>query len=337
MNDTSRELAHFSERPRRRAVLAAIASVFAMPTVPALAEAYPAKAVKIVVPYAPGGAVDMFARLIAKELSTLNGQPYIVDNKGGAGGAIAASEVAKSAPDGYTLLLGATGPNAIVPAVYGAATSFDPVKDFAPVTLLASMPYVLVVNNELPVHSVADLIAYAKARDGRLNYGSSGTGGPDHLAGELFKQLAHVNVLHVPYKGSGPALADLAAGHVQYLFTSPLVAMPLVEAGRVRVIGMTGRRRSAALPNVPAIAEVLPAFELSSWYGFFAPAATPGAVVSRINSDVHRIYKSQAVRDMLAARGVQIQASTPEEFSEYVKSELARWSRVVHDAGIKAQ
>lgn len=322
---------------RRAAVALSAAALLALPALQASAQQYPAKPVKILVPYAPGGAVDIFARLMAKELSALNGQPYVVENKGGAGGAIAAAEVARSAPDGYTLLLGATGPNAIVPAVYGSAAGFDPVKDLAPVTLLASMPYVLVVNPKLPVQGVGDLVAYARANAGRLNYASSGNGGPDHLAGELFKQLAHVDVVHVPYKGSGPGLADLAGGQVQYLFTSPLVAMPLVEAGKVRVLGMTGSKRSPAMPDVPAIAEVLPGYELSSWYGFFTPAGASPAVIAKINADTRKVFASEDFREGLKKRGVNVQASTPEEFGTYVRAELAKWSKVVKDGAIKPQ
>nr|WP_232533263.1 MULTISPECIES: tripartite tricarboxylate transporter substrate binding protein [Ramlibacter] len=324
---------------RRRTALATAggAALLAVPAFHAAAQQYPARPVKILVPYAPGGAVDIFARLLAKEFATLNGQAYVVENKGGAGGAIAAAEVARSTPDGYTVLFGATGPNAIVPAVYGPATGFDPVKDLVPVTLLASMPYVLVVHPALPVRGVADLVAYARANPGKLNYASSGNGGPDHLAGELFKLLGNLNVVHVPYKGSGPALADLAGGQVQYLFTSPLVAMPLVDSGKVRVIGMTGLQRNASLANLPAIAETLPGFELSSWYGLFVPAGTPAAVVARLNADARRITASDEFRDAVRKRGVDAQASSPEEFGAYVRAELAKWSRVVKDAGIRSE
>jgi tripartite-type tricarboxylate transporter receptor subunit TctC len=327
---------------RRRTVvklsaMAFLATATATATFQTSAQPYPAKPVRIVVPYAPGGAVDIFTRLMAKELSSINSQPFVVDNKAGAGGAIAAAEVARSAPDGYTVLMGATGPNAIVPAVYGPAAGFDPVKDLLPVTLLASMPYVLVTHPALPVNSVADLVAHARANAGKLNYASSGNGGPDHLAGELFKQLGRVDVAHVPYKGSGPALADLAGGQVQYTFTSPLVAMPLVESGKLRVLGMTGRQRSAALANLPTVGETLPGFELLSWYGFMVPAGTPAAVVNKLNADVRKIYASEEFRQALKKRGVEAQASTPEEFSVFLKAEITRWSKVVKDGGIKPE
>jgi tripartite-type tricarboxylate transporter receptor subunit TctC len=325
-------------RLRRRKVLAgSVGALLLGCAFGAFAQQYPAKPVRIVVPYAPGGAVDIFARLMAKELTVLNGQSYVVENKGGAGGALAVVEVMRSPADGYTLLLGATGPNTIVPAVYGAAAGFDPLKDLAPVSLLASMPYVLVTRPDLPVKNVADLLAYARKNDGKLNYASSGNGGPDHLAGELFKQLGHVNVVHVPYKGSGPALADLVGGQVQYTFTSPLVAMPLVDSGKLRVLGMTGRRRSAALPDIPAIAETLPGFELASWYGFFVPAGTPTAIIGRINGDVRKIFLSQDLREMLKKRGVDAQASSPEELNSFVRSELAKWSKVVKDGNVRPQ
>ncbi|MGE0797228.1 MAG: Bug family tripartite tricarboxylate transporter substrate binding protein [Lautropia sp.] len=323
---------------RRRAALAYITgAALAVPAFRAHAQPYPAKPIRLLVPYAPGGAVDIFARLLARELGVLNGQPYVVENKGGAGGALAAAEVARAPADGYTILFGATGPNAIVPAVYGSASGFDPLKDLLPVTALASMPYVLVVHPSLPLRSAGDLLAYARANPGKLNYASSGNGGPDHLAGELFKQLGNVSAVHVPYKGSGPALADLAGGQVQYLFTSPLVAMPFAEAGKVRVIGMTARQRSPSLPDIAAIAEALPGFELSSWYGLFVPAGTPAAIVERINADARRILTSPEFRGTVTKRGVELQASTPEEFGVYVRSEVARWSKVVKDAGIRPE
>lgn len=323
---------------RRRAIIAAWAVALLIGgSFNATAQQYPSKPVKLVVPYAPGGAVDIFTRLIAKELNSVNGQPYIVENKGGAGGVVAISEVVRSAADGYTILLGATGPNTIVPPVYGPAAGFDPLKDLVPVTLLASMPYVLVVKRTMPVKNVKEFIAYVQKNQATMNYASSGTGGPDHLAGELFKQLAHVDVTHIPYKGSGPALADLAGGRVDYTFTSPLVAMPLAESGKVRVLGMTGPERSALLPGLPAIAETLPGFSLVSWYGFFVPAGTPKAIVQKINADVRKIYASQAFRENLKKRGVQIQSSTPEAFGTFVREELKKWTKVVKDGNISAR
>jgi tripartite-type tricarboxylate transporter receptor subunit TctC len=302
---------------------------------PAFAQSYPNKVVKLLVPYAPGGAVDIMARLMAKELATLNGQPYVVDNKGGAGGAIAAAEVAHSAPDGYTILVGATGPNAIVPALYGSRARFDPLKDLIPVSLVATTPYVLVVNPALPVKSVAELIAYAKTQSGKLNFSSAGTGGPDHLAGELFKQLTGVQATHVAYKGSGPSLSDLVAGQVQYSFVSPLPAMPLVEAGKLRLLAVTGRQRSAAMPSVPTVAETVPGFEVTPWYGFFVPAGTPQAIVAKIAADAAKVVANPDVQNALRQRGLDPQTNSPAEFDALLRKEIPKWTGLIKDAGLK--
>ena len=313
-------------------------AAFAMLLAPQVfAQAYPIKAVRLMVPYAPGGAVDMMGRLIAKEMSALNGQPYVVENKGGAGGGIAVAEVARSAPDGYTILIGATGPNVIVPDVYGAAAGFDPIKDLVPISLLATTPYVLVANPSLPVKNVAELIAYAKAQSGKMNYASSGSGGPDHLGGELFKQLTGLNVVHVPYKGSGPALVDLVAGQVQYTFVSPLPSMPLVESGRLRLLAVTGKQRVAARPSIPTVAETVPGFEIAPWYGFFVSAGTPPAIVNKILADVRKVVASDEVQQALKKRGIDPQTSSPSEFGDFVRSDLAKWSKIVKDAGVKPE
>ena len=301
------------------------------------AQAYPSRPVKLMVPYAAGGAVDMMGRLIAKEMTALNGQPYVVENKGGAGGAIAAAEVAHAQPDGYTILIGATGPNVIAPAVYGATVGFDPLKDLLPISLIATTPYVLVTNNSLPVKTVPELIAYAKAQAGKMNFASAGTGGPDHLAGELFKQMAGLSVVHVPYKGAGPALTDLMAGQVQFSFVSPLPSMPLVEAGKLRLLAVTGKDRSPAMPSVPAVAETVPGFEVAPWYGFFVPAGTPPAVVAKISADVRKVIASDEVQQALRKRGIDPVTNSPQEFAAFVRADLAKWTKIVKDAGVKPE
>ena len=301
------------------------------------AQAYPSRPVKLMVPYAAGGAVDMMGRRIAKEMTALNGQPYVVENKGGAGGAIAAAEVAHAQPDGYTILIGATGPNVIAPAVYGATVGFDPLKDLLPISLIATTPYVLVTNNSLPVKTVPELIAYAKAQAGKMNFASAGTGGPDHLAGELFKQMAGLSVVHVPYKGAGPALTDLMAGQVQFTFVSPLPSMPLVEAGKLRLLAVTGKDRSPAMPSVPAVAETVPGFEVAPWYGFFVPAGTPPAVVAKISADVRKVIASDEVQQTLRKRGIDPVTNSPQEFAAFVRADLAKWTRIVKDAGVKPE
>lgn len=323
---------------KRSTILRAGLAVCALALAPqAFAQAYPSKVVKLMVPYAPGGAVDMMGRLIAKEMSAMNGQPYVVENKGGAGGGIAVAEVARSAPDGYTILIGATGPNVIVPAVYGAAAGFDPIKDLVPISLLATTPYVLVSNPTLPVKNVAELIAYAKAQSGKVNYSSAGSGGPDHLAGELFKQLTGLDVVHVPYKGAGPSLVDLMAGQVQYTFVSPLPAMPLVESGKLRLLAVTGRQRAPAMPSIPTVAETVPGFEIAPWYGFFVSAGTPPAIVNKILADVRKVVATDEVQQALKKRGIDPQTSSPSEFSAFVRADLAKWSRIVKDANVKPE
>ena len=302
----------------------------------AFTQSYPAKAVKLMIPYATGGAVDMMGRLIAKEFSDMNGPPYVVENKGGAGGALAAAEVSRAAPDGYTILVGATGPNTIVPAVYGANAGFDPVRGFIPVSLIATTPYVMVSNMAVPAKTVSELIAYSKANPGKVNYASSGTGGPDHLGGELFKSLAGVTDVHVPYKGSGPALIDLVAGQVQYTFVSPLPAMPLVESGKLRLLAVTGKQRSAAMPNVPAVAETVPGFDVLAWYGLFVPPNTPQAVVDKIGADLRKVMAKAEVQQTFSKRGLEPQTNSPSEFSAFVRADLAKWAKIVKDAGVKA-
>ena len=325
------------KRPARRLLCWSLAVTGLLLTgAQALAQTYPNRSVKLVIPYAAGGAVDIMGRVIAKEMSELNGQAYVVDNQGGAGGAIAAALVAHAPADGYEILIGATGPNSIAPAVYGSKVGFDPLKDLIPISLIATTPYVLVTNNALPVASVADLIARAKAEPGRLNYASAGTGGPDHLAGELFTSMANISATHVPYKGSGPALTDLMAGQVQYEFVSPLPAMPLVEAGKLRLLAVTSKERSPALPNVPTIAETVPGFEVAPWYGFFVPARTPPAIVARISADVRKVIAKDEVQQALRKRGLDPVTDTPEEFAAFVRADLVKWSKIVKDAGVKA-
>ena len=312
----------------RAAALLAFAST-------AVAQTYPSKPVRLVIPYAAGGAVDIMGRMIGKELQDANGQPYLVENKGGAGGGIAATEVARSAPDGYTLFIGATGPIAIVPALEGSGAGFNPVKDFAPISIIATTPYVLVVNNDLPVKSVAELIAYAKANPGKVNYASSGTGGPDHLAGEQFKAAAGISAVHIPYKGTGPALADLMGGQVQYLFGSPLPAMPLVDGGKVRLIAVTGKERSKAMPSIATVAETLPGFEVVPWYGFFAPAGTPAPIVAKVAADLQRIMARDEIQQALRKRGIDPATNSPAEFTAFVRDEVGRWAAVAKSAGLK--
>ena len=297
---------------------------------------YPNKPIRMVIPYAVGGAVDIMGRAIAKELTDITGQSIIVENKGGAGGALAAMDVARSPADGYTIFFGATGPLAIVPFVQ-SKVNFDPIKDFQPVTLIATSPYVLVVNNQLPVKTVGDLITLARNKPGSLNFASAGTGGPDHLAGELFKLSANLQMQHIPYKGAGPALADVVSGQVQLEFVSPLPAMPLVESGRLRLLAVTTAQRSPAFANIPTVAESgLPGYDVTPWYGFLVKAGTPSAIVKKIHSDLMKVMAKEEMRESLKKRGLDPKTSTPEEFSTFLASEVNKWGKVVREANVHA-
>ena len=306
-------------------------------SIQAFAQGYPNRPVKLLIPYAAGGAVDIMGRIIAKELGELNNQAYVVENKGGAGGAIAAAEVAHAPPDGYEILIGATGQISIAPAVYGTSVGFNPTKDLVPISLIATTPYVLVTNTALPVKSVAELIAYAKSKPGKMNYASAGTGGPDHLAGELFQSMAGLSVQHVPYKGSGPALNDVMAGQVQYQFVSPLPAMPLVESGKLRLLAVTTKDRSHAMPDVPTVAESVPGFEVAPWYGLFVPTGTPPAIIAKISADIRNVIARDAVQEALRKRGLDPVTNTPQEFAAFLQSDVAKWAQVVKDAGVKVE
>lgn len=315
----------------------ALAGLLVSAGLQAVAQGYPARPVKITIPYAAGGAVDIMGRVLAKELGELNRQAYIVDNKGGAGGAIATAEVAHAPPDGYQILLGATGQLSIIPAAYTSNIGYDPIKDFVPISLIATTPYVLVVNPALPVKSVAELIAYAKAHPGALNFASAGTGGPDHLAGELFRGMTGISAQHVPYKGSGPALNDVMSGQVQYEFVSPLPAMPMVEAGKLRLLAVTSKDRSPALPDVPAVAETVPGFEVTPWYGVFLPAGASKELVAKVYDDIRTVMAREQVQRALSSRGLQPTTNTPEEFAAFVRTEGEKWSNIVKNAGVKIE
>jgi len=292
--------------------------------------------VRLIVPYPPGGSADILARAIGQKLGDGLGQQVIIDNRPGAGTAIGAEATAKAAPDGYTIMLGTVSSHAINPALI-PGLKFDPIKDFAPVSLVASIPFALIVHPSLPAKSVKELIALAKAKPGSLNYSSAGNGTSNHLAGELFKSMTGTFMVHIPYKGSAPALNDLIAGQVQLMYDLVLTAAPHVKSGAVRALAVTGRERSAALPGVPTVAESgVPGYEVTAWFGFFAPAGTPVAVVNTLNAETVRAMRLQDLRDRLGSQGAEPVTSTPEQFSGYVKDELTKWTRVVKASGMKA-
>ena len=296
--------------------------------------AYPTKPVRLVVPFPAGGTTDLLARAAAQKLSEAWGQQVIVDNRPGAAGNIGAELVAKSAPDGYTLLMGTVGTHAINASLY-AKMPYDHVKDFTPVILVAGVPNVLVVNPQVPVNSVPELIAYAKANPGKLNFASSGSGTSIHLSGELFKTMTGVQMTHVPYKGSAPALTDLIGGQVQVMFDNLPSSLAFIKAGKLRAIAVTSTTRAAALPDVPTVADTVPGFEASSWFGILAPAGTPRDIVMKINGETAKWLASPDAKEKLAAQGANVASGTPEDFAKHIQAETAKWAKVVKESGAK--
>jgi tripartite-type tricarboxylate transporter receptor subunit TctC len=296
--------------------------------------AYPAKPIRIVIPYPPGGGTDIVIRAVSGRLSERLGQPVVVDNRGGATGTIGSESVAHAAPDGYTLLAHTNAGITILPHL-NKKLPYDPIRDFAPVTMAASSPYLMIVNPKVPATTVAQFIALAKAKPGEMNYASSGNGASTHLAGLLFCQMAGVNMVHIPYKGSGPATTELLAGQVQMRFSSIPPVLQHVRSGRLRALAVTSTKRFALVPDVPTVAETVPGFEVLSWYGVFAPAGTPASIVKRLNADFAAALNSPDVKALLATDGSEVVASSPEYFGKAIKAEYARWAPVVKESGAK--
>lgn len=314
----------------------AIALALAAPA-HAHAQEYPSKAVRLVVPFAPGGGTDTIGRLIAQKLTDAWGQTVVVDNRAGAGGMIGAELVAKSAPDGYTLLMGTTGTHATNPVVF-AKLPYDALKDYAPVSLVAESPFVLLVHPSVPVKNVRELIALAKRQPGALTYGSSGVGSSSHLGFELFNLLAGIRTLHVPYKGLPPATADTIAGNLTMTWDSVTASGPFIKAGRVRALGIGSAKRSALLPELPTIAEAgLPGYELGSWYGLLAPANTPPEIVRTLHRDTIKGLAGNDLKDQFAALGAEPIGSTPEAFTTTLQRDLAKWAKVAKAANVRAE
>jgi tripartite-type tricarboxylate transporter receptor subunit TctC len=298
------------------------------------AQAYPVRPIRIVIPYPPGGGTDIVIRAVGPRLSERLGQPVVIDNRGGATGTIGSEAVARAAPDGYTLLAHTNAGITILPHL-NKKLPYDPIKDFAPVTLAASSPYLFVVNPKVPATSVAQLIALAKAKPGELNYASSGNGASTHLAGLLFCQMTGVKMVHIPYKGSGPATTELLAGQVQMRFSSIPPVLPHVRSGRLRALAVTSAKRFSLLPDVPTVADTVPGFEVDSWYGVFAPAGTPPAIIKKLNADFAAALNLPDVKALLATDGSEVVASSPQRFGEIVRAEFARWAPVVKESGAK--
>jgi tripartite-type tricarboxylate transporter receptor subunit TctC len=295
---------------------------------------YPNKSIKFVVPWPPGGAADIMARLIGEGLSKEFGQSVVVDNRPGAGGLVGTEAVARMAPDGYTLLLGSTGPNAIAGSLY-KNLRYDPVKDFTPVTQITELPLLLVVNKDFPANSVGELIAYAKANPGKVNFASVGAGTAQHLASEIFKITAGINIVHVPYKGSAPAFTDLAGGAVQMLFDNIPASRAMIQAGKVKVLAVSTTKRSTAMPDIPTVAESgLPGYHVSAWQNITTPAGTPPEAVERLNKEIVKFLNQPEMRKRITEMGANIVGNTPAEEAQRIKDETEKWARAVKAAGV---
>jgi tripartite-type tricarboxylate transporter receptor subunit TctC len=297
------------------------------------AQAYPTKQVQIIVPWPPGGPTDTAARPLAKGLQDELGKPFVIDNRSGAGGNIGTELVTKAAPDGYTLLATSSAPIVINPSIY-KKMPFDPQKDLAPITNLLRVPLVLVVNPAVPAKNLQELIAYIKSKKGDIQYASSGNGTPQHLTTELFKTTTKLEMIHVPYKGSAPAITDLLGGHVPLMFDSTVAIVPHIKAGKVRAIAVTGAKRSPELPDVPTFAEAgMPGFESYAWYGFFAPAKTPPEVIAKLNAAALKAMKAPEYQQVLKDAGSEFVGDTPANFAAFVKAEAAKWGKIAKDTG----
>ena len=300
------------------------------------AQDYPSRPVRIVVPFAPGGPNDIIVRLVAQKLTETWTQPFLIENRPGAGGNIGTDFVAKAAPDGYTLL--SVGPGSLIINPLIGKVPYDTARDFAPVTLMARAPNALVAHPSLPAGSVKELIELARSQPGRVNYGSGGNGSTPHLAGAMFAAMAGIALTHVPYKGTAPATADLIGGQVQIAFLGIPTVLPHVKSGKLHVLAVTGKHRSPELPGVPTVDEAgVPGYELSPWYGLLAPAGTPREVVVRLGEEVSRVVRAPEMKEKLAVQGAEVAGGSPEEFAALIRADTSTWSRVVRDAGIRIE
>jgi tripartite-type tricarboxylate transporter receptor subunit TctC len=314
--------------------LAALAVLLWSVGISAGAQVYPTKPIRLISPFAPGGPNDIIARFLAQRLAEPLGQPIVVDNRGGAGGNLGTDLVAKSTPDGYTLVMAGAGSLTINPHI--GKVPYDSLRDFAPVTLVAIAPHVLAVHPGVPAKSVADLVQLAKTHPRKLNYASGGVGSSTHLAGELFKVIGGVDIVHIAYKGTGPALADVLGGQVQMVFSGIPTVLPHARSGKLRALGTSMLKRVPALPEVPSIAETLPAYEMNPWYGVLAPARTPRAIVRGLHEEIVRAASIPEFSASLTAQGATPVTNTPEAFSALIKDEMQKWGRLIRSAGISA-
>jgi tripartite-type tricarboxylate transporter receptor subunit TctC len=322
-----------------RAVLPALVAAGCCVSCPfdarAATDAYPGKPIRLIVPFPPGGGVDGAARIVGQRLADALGQQIVIDNRGGSGGIIAAEIAAKAVPDGYTLFFGGSASHGIAPHLY-PKLAYDAERDFAAIVLIGATPYILVVHPAVPATTVEELIALARARPGQLTHGSSGTGSPGHLAGEVFKIMTHVDFLHVAYKSSGQALYDLLAGNLQLAFPTTFAAMPQVKAGKVRVIAVTSIRRSQSLPDTPTIDEAgVRGYEVVGFYGVLAPAGVPKDIVARLNSEITKALRAPDMQERLLRDGAEPVASTADAFRAYIEADVEKWAKVIEKAGIR--
>jgi tripartite-type tricarboxylate transporter receptor subunit TctC len=317
-----------------RRQLCTIALIAALPAA-ASAQTYPTKPIRIIIPFAAGGVTDVVIRTIAPKLGEALGQPIIVDNRGGAGGTIGTALGAKSAPDGYTLIAPAAS-HTTTPGLY-QNLPFDVIKDFAPITQVVVVPFMLVVHPSVPATNVKELLAHARANPNTLNFGSAGNGSSNHLAGELLKSMGGVEMVHVPYKGSGPAMNDLLAGHLSFMFDTINTSIGHVRAGTLRALAIGSQKPSRALPEVPTVADAadLPGFEAVTWTGLLAPAGTPPEIITRLNQEVVKVLQIPEIQQKLSAQGAEPVGSSPQEFDAYIRSEIAKWNKVIKDAGVQ--
>jgi tripartite-type tricarboxylate transporter receptor subunit TctC len=319
-----------------RAICATLAAASAAPAFGAAAESYPSRPIRLIIPFPPGGGTDIMGRTLAAKLGSSFGVQVIADNRGGAGGIIGTETAVKATPDGYTLMIGSVSTISINPSLY-KKLPFDPVKDLAPISLMASTPSALVVTTSLPVDSAKALIALAKSKPGHLTFASAGSGTSHHLGGELLKLTTGIDIVHVPYKGTAPAVTDLVSGQVSMMIANIPSVMPMIKAGRVKALAVTSLQRSPQLPELPTVAESgVPGFEVIVWYGVFAPAATPPALISRLNTEVRKIVAMPDVKERLAGEGAEAIGSTPQEFSKRIKDDLEKWAKVVKNSGARA-
>jgi tripartite-type tricarboxylate transporter receptor subunit TctC len=320
-----------------RLLASAIALVIALSAAAASAEEYPSRPIRLVVPYAAGGGADSVARIVARRLSETIGQPIVIENRGGAGSIIGTELVKKSDPDGYTLLLGQSGPISINPAVY-KNLPYDPVKDFAPVSMTTAYPYIMVVSPALGVKTVQEFVALARHKPGALNYGTTGVGAANHLVTELFDSMAGITMTHVPYRGTALAVTDLLAGHVQVVFADPITALPQINAGALLALAVTSKERSPVAPDLPTMSESgYPGFDAIAWHGILAPAGTPAAIIRKLNAEIVAALKDPETRSLLEKQAMQTVGSSPEDFASFIRQDIAVWKEVAGQARVEVK